>query len=127
MWRILNIQASAKEHEHDAEFTTAAHFELAEFPHGYSNDDQIEDDVDCSRCPGVGVEVDAFSVVLAVPVFPGDADWETLQRGRCAESDDVHDANNYCDIDPASKALMRKYAEVEEEDSYLRQRHRHQV
>jgi hypothetical protein len=126
-FKEVDLQASTEEHEHDAELAPTAHGELAKLPHGYDNDDDIEDDVDGGRSPGIGIEVDAFSVMLAIPVFPGNAYGNALQRGCCDECDNVQNANHNRDVNYASEILMREDAEVEEQNCYLGQSDRRKV
>jgi hypothetical protein len=66
-------------------------------------------------------------VMFPVPMFPRNSYWNALQCRCCDKSDDVHNADHYCDIYDASEVLMRENAEVEEQDCYLRQCDRRQV
>ena len=117
----MNLQASTEEHAHDAKLASTGHGKLAELSHGYNDDDKIEEDVDRGRSPGIGVEVDAFSVMLAVPVFPRNAYRDALQRSCCDKCDDVQDADHDGNVNDASEALVREDAQVEEQDCYLGQ------
>lgn len=75
-----SLQESTKEHEHDTELTKTVHDELIELSHREEHDDQIENDVEDSCTPSKGVNVDALSMVLTIPMFPSNADGNTLQR-----------------------------------------------
>jgi len=59
--------------------------------------------------------------MLAVPVFPRNAYRNALQRSRCNECDDIHDADYDGYVDDASESLVREDAEIEEQNCYLGQ------
>jgi hypothetical protein len=122
-----SLQASSKEHEHDTKLATTTHYEVFELLHGQDDYDQVENNVDASRHPSVDVQVDAFSMMLAVPMLPSYADRYALQRSCQNECNDVQNAKHYCKVDDASETLLRKNAEVEEQDRYLRQCNRSQI
>jgi len=65
--------------------------------------------------------------MLAIPVFPRNAYRNALQRSRCDECDDVHDAYYDGNVDNASETLVREDAKVEEQDCYLGQCDRRKV
>jgi hypothetical protein len=88
----VDVQASTKEHEHDAEFAATAYNEILEFAHGKDDHDQVENDVDASRCPCQRVQVEAFAVMFAVPVVPCNVNWQALQCSRDHEPNDIQDA-----------------------------------
>jgi hypothetical protein len=94
---------------------------------GQADHNQIEDDVDASRCPGVGVQVEAFATMLAIPSIPSQADGKTLQSRRRYKGDNVQHTEQNCEVYDASKPLVGKDPEIEEQDRYLGQPDRRQV
>jgi hypothetical protein len=115
----VDLQATTKEHEHNAKFAATAHGEVLQLPQREKDYNQIENDVDSSRRPSVGIQVDTSSVVLAIPSLPGIADWNALQSSGCDERNDVQYAKYYGDVDRASKVLVGENAEVKQQDGDL--------
>jgi hypothetical protein len=115
----VNLQATTKEHEHNTKFTATAHGEVLQLPQRERDYNQIEDDIDSSRRPSVGIQVDTSSVVLAVPSLPGITDWKALQSSGCDERNHVQYTKYYGDVDRASKVLVREDAEVKQQDGDL--------
>jgi hypothetical protein len=85
----VNLQASTEKHEHNAELATATYHEVLDFSQGQGYDNQVENDVDASRHPRVGIKIEAFPFVLVIPAGPGEADREALKRSCCDERDHV--------------------------------------
>lgn len=79
-WNEVHLQEPTQEHEYDADFAPAIHFEVLKHSHRQCDDDEVKNDVDSSGAPSVRVQVDAPSVMLTVPVLPCNANRNTLQR-----------------------------------------------
>lgn len=117
----VSLQETAQEHEHDASFATLTDCEFLDFLHRQYYYDQVEDNVGSCRTPGIGVQINACSVVLPIPTLPGQPDWYALKCSRRDKCDDVNYAEPNCNPDSLSKPCLREDAEVEEQDRDLGQ------
>jgi hypothetical protein len=115
----VNLQATTKEHNNNTKLAATAHGEVLQLPQRENDHNQIENDVNSSRRPSVGIQVDTSSVVLAIPSLPGIADGKALQSSGCDERNHVQYAKYYGDVDRASKALLWEDAEVKQQDGDL--------
>jgi hypothetical protein len=95
--------------------------EVLELLNRKDHDDQVEEDVNASRCPSEGVKAHALAAVLAVPFLPRDANWNALQRSYDDKDYNVQNAKHDCTPDESPEPTVREDAKIEKQDRYLRQ------
>jgi len=118
---MVDVQETTQEHEHDTSLATLTDCEFLDFFHRKDDDDQVEENIGSGGTPGIGVQVYASSVLLAIPTLPCQPDWYALKCSRRNECNDVNYTEPDRNPDDFSKPCLREDAEVEEQDRDLSQ------
>jgi len=116
-----DLQKTNTEHQNDVHLPSRGECQLEQLRNGKDKNHEVERYVAYAKTPGEVIDVDALSLVHAVPCFPGIGYRGTAKQARSSEGNTVCTRDGDEEVDPSPDSNLWEDAKKEEQKGELGQ------